>query len=83
MRALSIIGIILFTWLIFNRYTQYEAIDSYVGKSVIYTSDVVTRFKHSAITQILVGVFGLLYAIMGTVYFFKRKEEIKEDKKSN
>ena len=77
MKALSIIGIILFTWLIINRYNYYDALSYYEGKTITYTAQTINLGKQHVISQILIGGYGLLYAVLGTVYFFKKREETK------
>lgn len=73
MRVLSIIGIVLFSWLFFNRCQYYNSVAYYAGKSITYTDDVMIRAKHSLVPQILVSAYALIFAITATVSAFKNQ----------
>ena len=81
MRVLSIIGIVLFSWLFINRCQYYGLIGDYAGKSFTYTDDVMNRAKHSLIPQILVSGYALIFAITAMVRAFKN-QNIKNDQKN-
>ena len=72
MKVMSIIGIVLFSWLFFNRCAQYTAVVNFAGKSITYTDAVVEKSKNGIAPQIAVSIYALVYSVFGTVYFFKR-----------
>jgi hypothetical protein len=61
--------------LFFNRYNQYQANISSLGMYITYTDVVVEKAKNRLVPQILVSIYALTYAILGTVYFFKKQKE--------
>jgi len=79
MRVLSVIGIVLFSWLFFNRCQYYGFVADYAGRSITYTDDVVNRAKHNLIPQILVSAYALIFAITAMVVAFKNQNNIKNN----
>jgi len=77
MKIMSIIGIVLFTWFCSNRYDNYRYIDRMVGKTytTTYTPEVIKRAYERATPQVIVSIYGLLYAVVATVYSFKKNKE--------
>jgi len=82
MKVLSIIGIVLFSWLFFNRCHYYGAVEDWGGKSITYTDSVMNRAKQNLIPQILVSAYALIFAIAATVHTFKN-QNIKNDIRSD
>jgi hypothetical protein len=78
MRAMSIVGIILFTWLLYNRIEQYQLAIYSFGKTVVYTHEVVERAKNSIIPVIIVSAYALVYATAGTHYYYRNKRNHSE-----
>jgi len=72
MRALSIIGIILFTWLFLNRFDQYGTNIKALGETI--TADMIERAKTTLMEQMAVSAFGVIYSIAAIVYFFNKRD---------
>lgn len=73
MKAMSIIGIVLLSWLLMNRIHQYELLANSLGVAYTPTESSIASGKFRISEQIFVTLYGIAYAITGTVYFSKRR----------
>lgn len=79
MKAMSIIGIIVFFFFFLAAYNILNFTDFNVGDSVMVTEENIVLFQGRQIGNILVGLFGMAYAIVGTVHAFRKKSKKKTD----
>ena len=70
---MSLIGIILFSILIFYEYEQLGKYESMIGKTYTYSEEIVHRSENILTNKLLVGLYGLIYSIVGAIYFLKNK----------
>ena len=73
MKVLSIIGIILFSWLFYSRCSQFFAADQYLGVSICYSSDMIGKLKLSLFWQVLVSVYAIIFSIVNLFSIIKQK----------
>jgi len=76
---MSIIGIIVFFFFFLAAYNILNFTDFNVGDSVMVTEENIVLFQGRQIGNILVGLFGMAYAIVGTVHAFRKKSKKKTD----
>jgi hypothetical protein len=79
MKAMSIIGIIVFFFFFLAAYNILNDTNLNVGDTVTVTESNIAMFQGRQMGNILVGLFGMAYAIVGTVHAFRKKSKKKTD----
>lgn len=83
MKAMSIIGIVVFFLFFLAAYNILNDATLNVGDTVTITETNIAMFQGRQMGNILVGLFGMAYAIVGTVHAFRKRGVKKSNIASN
>ena len=71
---MAIIGLVLFSMLIFFEYEQINWYNAMIGKTYTYTEEMVRSGQYRLAYKALVGLYGLIYSIIGVFYLKNNKK---------
>jgi hypothetical protein len=83
MKAMSIIGIIVFFLFFLAAYTLLNDVNFVVGRTVTITEDTVASFQGRRLGNILVGLYGMAFSIVAAVHSFRKRKPKKINTNNN